>query len=73
MSSRKFQCVGSNEYAAALKAARRVWRPSGSVRVDRGGGWDGYAIDCRTAYRYDRDPSIRNYGIGFRSVLPPGQ
>jgi len=44
-----------------------------SGRVDRGGGWYGNAIDCRSAYRVSGLPSGGGDGIGFRSVLPPGQ
>ena len=43
---------------------------SGSDRVVRGGGWDGLALGCRSAYRGPSDPSV---GLSFRSVLPPGQ
>ena len=30
----------------------------GSFRVSRGGGWDGGAADCRTAYRFTDGPTI---------------
>ena len=46
---------------------------SGSDRVLRGGGWDFSANYCRAAYRLYDYPTDRNYYIGFRSVLPPGQ
>ncbi len=47
---------------------------SGSYRVIRGGGWDGNEVFCRVAYRDNNDdPGYRNFIIGFRSVLPPGQ
>ncbi len=46
---------------------------SGSYRVDRGGSWNFNANGCRTAGRYIDYPTDRNSGIGFRSVLPPGQ
>jgi formylglycine-generating enzyme required for sulfatase activity len=46
---------------------------SGSRRVFRGGSWDGPADYCRSAQRYDYDPSLRNDSIGFRLVLAPGQ
>ncbi len=46
---------------------------TGSRRVNRGGGWNDYAIYCRTAYRYSLYPSDRPNNIGFRSVLPPSQ
>ena len=44
---------------------------TGSNRVIRGGGWDGFAFGCRVARRYDGgNPNWGNGGIGFRSVLP---
>jgi len=46
---------------------------SGSNRVLRGGGWGGYAIDCRTASRIRETLGLRSSNLGFRSVLPPGQ
>ena len=46
---------------------------SGSYRVLRGGRWDDIAFICRAAYRNYDYPTDRNYGIGFRSVLPTGQ
>ena len=46
---------------------------SGSGRVIRGGGWVNYAINCRSADRGSDGPGYRGNGIGFRSVLPPGQ
>ena len=48
---------------------------SGSDRVIRGGGWDNLADGCRTAFRGNGNPTnlYNDTGIGFRSVLPPGQ
>ena len=47
---------------------------SGSGRVLRGGSWSIYAFYCRTAFRNgDGYPAGTSSGIGFRSVLPPGQ
>jgi formylglycine-generating enzyme required for sulfatase activity len=37
-------------------------------RVIRGGSWDGYPRNCRSAYRYDYDPRGTNGDIGFRIV-----
>ncbi len=45
---------------------------SGSARVFRGGGWDGVAFHCRSAARRNYPPGS-NGGMGFRSVLTPGQ
>jgi sulfatase modifying factor 1 len=46
---------------------------SGSYRVFRGGGWYRDAPYCRSAYRDIFSPSGMYNGLGFRSVLPPGQ
>jgi formylglycine-generating enzyme required for sulfatase activity len=46
---------------------------SGSSRVLRGGGWNGYAFTCRAAYRYGNGPPDSESCRGFRSVLPAGQ
>ena len=47
--------------------------PSGSDRVFRGGSWCSLGRNCRSAFRSYYDPSGRDYGIGFRVVLAPGQ
>ena len=39
---------------------------SGSLRVVRGGGWFNPAGYCRVAFRCNDDPSLRNFGFGFR-------
>ena len=44
---------------------------SGSDRVYRGGGWSGYASQCRLAARYSTSPGSCGYGIGFRVVCLP--
>jgi formylglycine-generating enzyme required for sulfatase activity len=41
----------------------------GSDRVYRGGGWDGDAAYCRSAFRYGLAPSIRGDFLGFRVAL----
>ncbi len=46
---------------------------SGSSRVFRGGGCYDLAISCRAAFRYGSRPGYGYDGIGFRSVLSPGQ
>jgi formylglycine-generating enzyme required for sulfatase activity len=42
---------------------------SGSDRVYRGGGWDGDAMDTRSASRFRFVPGIRFSILGFRPVL----
>ena len=44
---------------------------TGSYRVIRGGSWDGYARDCRSANRDDYNPSDSNTDVGFRVVFVP--
>ena len=45
---------------------------AGSYRVLRGGNWNNNAYDCRSAGRYDYNPSGNNYGyIGFRVLCLP--
>ncbi|MDA1277994.1 MAG: formylglycine-generating enzyme family protein [Verrucomicrobia bacterium] len=46
---------------------------SGSFRVFRGGSWINYARGCQSADRNYGYPGGRNYVIGFRPVLAPGQ
>jgi len=43
----------------------------GSFRVLRGGGWDGGAALCRSAYRFRGVPSVRFNFLGFRVALSP--
>ncbi len=46
---------------------------TGSFRVIRGGSWDYYGRDCRSAYRDSLMPDYRYDDYGFRVVLAPGQ
>ncbi|MGD0538416.1 MAG: SUMF1/EgtB/PvdO family nonheme iron enzyme [Verrucomicrobiota bacterium] len=47
---------------------------SGPGRVYRGGSWADLAWSCRVAKRNcDNPPTLGSSGLGFRSVLPPGQ
>jgi sulfatase modifying factor 1 len=42
---------------------------TGSMRVDRGGGWSYDARDCRSAYRNRSAPDARADVIGFRLAM----
>ena len=44
---------------------------SGSYRVNRGGGWNYSASNCRVAYRNYYSPGTRYCNLGFRVVLLP--
>lgn len=46
---------------------------TGSDRVIRGGNWYSYAGGARSAYRSRSTPGLRNFSLGFRLALPPGQ
>jgi formylglycine-generating enzyme required for sulfatase activity len=46
---------------------------TGSYRVFRGGYWYYSARYCRSAFRNYFYPDFRNFNIGFRVVLAPGQ
>jgi formylglycine-generating enzyme required for sulfatase activity len=41
---------------------------TGSGRVNRGGGWNGDAVICRSAFRYRVAPGFRIDDLGFRLV-----
>jgi formylglycine-generating enzyme required for sulfatase activity len=43
----------------------------GVCRVIRGGSWDRFATDCRSAYRGKYAPANRNRRFGFRVALAP--
>ncbi len=44
---------------------------SGSYRVLRGGSWSGVPNAIRASYRFDINPSTRNYNYGFRLLRTP--
>jgi formylglycine-generating enzyme required for sulfatase activity len=44
---------------------------SGSVRVDRGGGWSSVPRRCRSAFRLGNVPGVRYLNLGFRLALAP--
>ena len=46
-------------------------RSIGSKRVNRGGGWNDNAVNCRSAYRNRNTPDNRNNNLGFRVASAP--
>ncbi|MFO1041724.1 MAG: SUMF1/EgtB/PvdO family nonheme iron enzyme [Planctomycetaceae bacterium] len=63
----------SSEYYASSPAVDPAGPESGSDRVMRGGRIGDKAIGCRSAFRYDIAPFLRNAEGGFRVVrsIPP--
>ena len=62
-------------YYDECKANGTVTNPvgpaTGSRRVIRGGGWDDFAVFCRSAERSGDAPGHRNANVGFRLVFVP--
>ncbi|MCX6879942.1 MAG: SUMF1/EgtB/PvdO family nonheme iron enzyme [Verrucomicrobia bacterium] len=57
----------SSSYYATSPETDPRGATSGSGRVIRGGSWNGYATDCRVAYRYGSlSLTYSNYDVGFR-------
>ena len=60
--------------AYEAEATDPIGAPSGSFRVNRGGGWFLDAAYCRAAYRFGNLPTFRSGNLGFRvAVVPSGQ
>jgi formylglycine-generating enzyme required for sulfatase activity len=62
-------------YEAEFYQQSRVDDPkgvtSGSIRVNRGGGWSFTPAYCRSADRSRNTPDDRRYNLGFRAALVP--
>ena len=56
-------------YEKQLPGGRDPVASSGSSRVLRGGSWRSNAVGARCSSRSDRDPSYRDYYIGFRVIV----
>jgi formylglycine-generating enzyme required for sulfatase activity len=56
----------SKSEAAAAYIVDPTGPETGSIRVVRGGSWDGGADGCRSAYRGRGEPSGRDLYLGFR-------
>jgi len=52
-------------------AATDPFVTGGSTRVLRGGGWAADSSQCRSAFRWNKDPSHLDSVFGFRVVLAP--
>jgi serine/threonine-protein kinase len=57
------------DYYKASPGSDPTGPPSGSNRVNRGGGWGIGAGCCRSAYRNLNEPGIRYHDLGFRVSL----
>ena len=57
------------KYYAQSPAVDPKGPDAGSYRVIRGGGWDDFPINCRSARRYFGTPARRDGVVGFRVVL----
>ncbi len=57
------------DYYGSSPSSNPTGASSGSIRVNRGGGWNNYAKYCRSAIRNYGSPSNSNYNVGFRLVL----
>jgi len=57
------------DYYAESPTSDPTGPSSGSYRVYRGGSWNYYAQDCRSAYRRRDSPGLRFHNLGFRPVL----
>jgi formylglycine-generating enzyme required for sulfatase activity len=53
------------DYASEAQA-NPAGAETGLHRVFRGGAWDDFAPELRSALRHYADPMYRNYGLGFR-------
>ncbi len=56
----------SDFYSQSKNSTNPIYAGSGSLRVIRGGSWNGYSEYCRSADRSSYAPSYSNDYIGFR-------
>ena len=54
-----------------LEWCENLYTNAGSLRIVRGGYWNGIAVYCRSAERHDFVPSSRFNFLGFRLALVP--
>ena len=60
-----------SDYTGAPTDGSAWEKGGGSARVFRGGGWNGYARNCRSAIRYYVDTGLRGCNLGFRLLRAP--
>jgi formylglycine-generating enzyme required for sulfatase activity len=58
----------SADYYDIIPAVDPTGPETGSLRPIRGGGWSGFANECRTSYRNSYFPDLSGNFIGFRPV-----
>lgn len=60
-------------YDEATMQVNPVGPPQGCDRVVRGGHFNSYTVQSRSAYRQGKPPTVRSNAIGFRVLIdPPG-
>jgi formylglycine-generating enzyme required for sulfatase activity len=59
-------CVNDKFFDIYQIENNQICKNSSSGRVFRGGGWDNFALYCRSAIRSNRAPSFRDHYLGFR-------
>jgi len=61
----------SSTYYASAPSVNPAGPATGSLRVNRGGGWDGFANYCRSSFRNSGNPGSASLQLGFRVARNP--
>ncbi|MEY2786764.1 MAG: hypothetical protein RL277_2976, partial [Planctomycetota bacterium] len=61
----------SGTYYASSPSVNPPGPSSGTFRVLRGGGWNGFSIDCRSSLRFGNGPATVDSSYGFRVARAP--
>ena len=61
----------SSTYYASGPSVNPVGPATASLRVNRGGGWDGFANYCRSSFRNGGNPGSSSLQLGFRVARNP--
>jgi formylglycine-generating enzyme required for sulfatase activity len=62
-------CQDWNGSYSSASVTNPTGAATGTNRVYRGGSWNYYLRNCRTAFRGNFTPDWRNFGLGFRLAL----